>query len=136
MVGCYVVCDSLEARIHATGMVVRRENGAVLGAASTRLRRHGGDTVRADLESLDSLRAGLRSVAARGLDAVFRQGTPPCVSTVTTHTPVITISWGDRFGALRLSYDVGCDESSGLLEATVRHAVLAARFHALPVRQY
>lgn len=134
-VACYVVCDSLEARILVDGLVVRQESGATLGPARDKVIRYGVDTVRADRGSLDSLRASLAEVDASGLEGNYRQGVPPCNDMISTHTPVVSITWGDVDRAHSLGFDTGCRQPSNLLDATVRYAQQAALFRGIPVRQ-
>jgi len=131
---CYSVCDTLEARIHSSGMVVRREEGAVVGRERRRMPRRGADTVWADRGSLDSLRGSLAVVAERKLDTAYRQGVPPCDSIVSSHTPIVSLDWTEGRGTHHLLYDMGCGERSGLLDATARYALQAALFRAVPVR--
>jgi hypothetical protein len=131
---CYSVCDSLEARIHSSGMVVRREEGATLGRERRRVPRHGADTVWADRVSLDSLRGSLAAVAERKLDTTYRQGVAPCDSIESSHTSKVSLDWTDGRGTHHLLYDMGCRERSGLLDATARYALQAALLRAVPVR--
>jgi hypothetical protein len=130
---CYVVCDSLTAELRPDGAVIREERGAVIGSARQRIPRNGADTVRADAAGLDSLRAGLTELAARGLAVEYRQGHPPCIALMTTHTPIVTIEWADRDGPHRLRYDAGCHEPSGRLEAVTDLSVRVGRFRERPV---
>lgn len=130
---CYVVCDSLTAELRPDGAAIRGEGGAVIGSARQRIPRHGADTVRAEAAGLDSLRAALTELAARGLAVEYRQGDPPCIPMVTTHTPVVTIEWAEHDVPHRVRYDLGCHEPSGRLDAVTELARRVARFHDLPV---
>ena len=132
-VSCYVVCDSLTAQFRPNGMVIRAERGAIIGGARERIPRNGADTVSADPAGLDSLRAGLTDLLARGLAVEYRQGDPPCIRVVTTHTPVVTIEWSESDGPRRVRYDFGCHEPSGRVEAVMLLALRVARFGERPV---
>ena len=130
---CYVVCDSLTAQFRPNGIVIRVERGAVIGSARERIPRNGADTVSADPAGLDSLRAGLSDLSARGLSMEYRQGYPPCIPLMSTHTPVVTIEWSEGDGPRRVRYDFGCHEPSGRVEAVMLLALQVARFGERPV---
>ena len=132
-VECYVVCDSLTAHFRPNGMVIRVERGAIIGGARERIQRNGADTVSADPAGLDSLRAGLTDLLVRGLAVEYRQGDPPCIPVMTTHTPVVTIGWSEGDGPRRVRYDFGCHEPSGRVEAVMLLALRVARFGERPV---
>ena len=128
-----VLCDSLTAQFRPDGTVIRAERGAVIGGARQMISRNGADTVSADPAGLDSLRAGLTDLSARGLAMDYRQGDPPCIPLMTTHTPVVTIEWAEGDGPHRVRYDFGCHEPSRRVEAVMLLALRVARFGERPV---
>lgn len=130
---CYVACDSLTAEFRSDGALIRAERGAVIGSARQKIPRNGADTVSIFPTDLDSLRAGLADLTIRGLAMEYRQGRPPCIPLMTTHTPVVTIEWTDRDGPARVKYDFGCHEPSGRVEAVSLLALRLGRFRAFPV---
>ena len=132
---CYVVCDTSEARVFASGVVTRKRFGQILGPGRVGTEVAGADTVSVDAVALDSLRRTLGRYRAAGLPADMPQGKPPCGRLMTSHTPVVSVKWQDGDGGHQLRYDIGCREPSGLLDALVRYARRAVRLDNTPVKR-